>query len=406
MSDLHSMEIALETAIPGLNGALQAAIDQHRKTLAALSLVGMRVEFQPQKEVPSPRLVGIELNPGPGPGLARDLASAIGGVLGNAVARTRKAKTTRKPAPRATRKRPNVSNRTRANNGGVNGSLVSDQLSSLTTAPVSGRINTISRTQTASFPVPYKGAILQITTSSSGAPYFVTVGSAAVTSGATNVGLSPYLLTTTDVRFPAAFPSQIVSLAKSFAMYRIKPGTAKLSYRAASSTSLPGQLAISAYPADYPILNPAVDYLDVSSSECAITTSPWAACMYFDPKALNSVLCSDVAGGWKYCDYDGTVTQPEIRQDTFLNFMVNALGMPLVNEVVGTLFLECVLEFKHIQNTALLTAARVEKQRLLQASASSTSSSSSVPSLPSVVPPATPAAVTTQEAPAGWFRIP
>lgn len=66
-------DIALESALPGLNGALQNAIDQHRIALAALNLTSVALTFNPTLPLPklkpvvppAARLVGIETNPGP-----------------------------------------------------------------------------------------------------------------------------------------------------------------------------------------------------------------------------------------------------------------------------------------------------------------------------------------------------
>ena len=119
----HILDVALESALPGLNGALQNAIDQHRLALAALNLNSISIHYNPklpfprtaQVVPPAPRLVGIETNPGPRgirrSGIVRDalvagIASA-GTALGVAAAggarRRTRVKKTNRPKKRAGR---------------------------------------------------------------------------------------------------------------------------------------------------------------------------------------------------------------------------------------------------------------------------------------------------------------
>lgn len=219
--------------------------------------------------------------------------------------------------------------------------------------------------KTSNFSVPFSTAILQIQTfTDSSVPAFTPVGTASasgVITGSLAVGLSPYTLTGGSTTLPNCFPVQINRLAASFANYRIRPGTLRLSYRTCVATTAAGTLVLGAYPADQP-LNTGSTYQTISGLECATIFAPWSPLVTLNNASLKDVGLYEVNEGWRYCDFDGTVTQPEIRQSCFLNLATTGIGLT-GSTVYGIIFLEGVFEFRHLQDdTSLVSIMAKEKE--------------------------------------------
>jgi hypothetical protein len=203
---------------------------------------------------------------------------------------------------------------------------------------------TVSRgLSTPRFSVPFAAPILQVSVGSGGA-VLQAIGTVPTGLGGAIVAVSPYQAAST-MYYPACFPPTVQRLCQSFQRYRIRPGTAKLSYRTTVSTNLNGSIAIAVTPPEFPGAG-AATYQSTATSECSIITPVWAEKEYFSSRALGSVL-SDPE--WKFTDFDNTVSQPEVRQDMMFNVQVATLGAP-TSTVLGLLFFEGTLEFMHLQD--------------------------------------------------------
>jgi hypothetical protein len=233
--------------------------------------------------------------------------------------------------------------------------------SSTATAPLSSaRVTRGARTKS-TFQIPFSAAILQVSTNGVGVPLLAYI-SAATGTGQAEVGISPDVITSTaSLYYPICFPPQISRITQSFSRYQIKPGTAKLSYRGAVPTTVGGSLAFEVNPSDsvFSASNPT--YATVATGECTITTPLWAPEVYFEKRGLESVLHTDNL--WKYCDFDGSIEQSQIRQGTMFSMSVAGLGLP-INTVCGVIFLQGVLEFKDLMDNITEAAARPPKIKL------------------------------------------
>jgi hypothetical protein len=336
---------------------------------------------------PAPRLVCVETNPGPNPSGVAKLLGAIGNSMGAAVAKTKKkkalAKTKKKKSTRSS----------------ANGSMLGASASSMAmSVPTSSQMQTSVRYKTGSFQVPFSSAIAQVFTTSNSAAYVSTVGLPVTTSLGNQIATISPFVTTSTAYAPIAFPNQIARLATSFSQYRMKPGTASLSYRTVVGSSTAGSVAISALPADLATQGSTIPFNTVAGAECSITTPVWAAETMFNNRSLESVMVRDQNSGWHYCDFDGTISQPEARQDSLCLIAVAGLGLP-ASTVCGLLYLEGVLEFKHLQDnytevnvsTAVVPTAAVEEEKWVVANDAARPSH----------PPSTLQVNTT--APSGWF---
>jgi len=225
-----------------------------------------------------------------------------------------------------------------------------DSSDTIMTAPAAARIGTRSKVTSKPFDVPFSSAIVQIATNAGGVTAFTTTGVPATTTGNPVVSISPGtgLLSTV---FPVSFAPQILRLGQSFSQYRIKPGSARLSYRGIIGTGASGSLAIAVLPAENPlaIFSTNLPYNTVANHDCAITTPVWAACMEFPPDRLRSVLHTKNDDGWKYLDQDTSGSSASDRQDFCMTLSVSGIGTPLTS-VFGVLFLEGIFQFQHVQD--------------------------------------------------------
>jgi len=310
---------------------------------------------------PSPRLVGIEPNPGPGPsrsikkavrGDIKSMISQVGYDLGSAIARTKKKKKTTKK---------------KASSG-----LVME--SKFLSAPVSSSVALrASGSRTNIFSVPLSTVLCQVYSDVAGAIRFSSVGMVPVNSnGNPIVGISPFQSVFSAI-YPISFGPQINRLSQSFSRYRIRPGSCKLSYRSSVTTATNGNLAIALLPSDFPLSASAPTYLAAVSSECAISCPVWAAQVDFPAKNVESVLNGGNGGLWKYCDFDGTVTQPQTRQDLMCMLTANGVSTG-VSTIYGVIYADLVLEFQHLQDNLTVVGT----------SHKSEASSSSATSLPPI----------------------
>lgn len=256
-------------------------------------------------------------------GLA-DLGRAMASTIGQA-----KKKKKKKPSPPPSRS-----------------AMVTSGKSAVLAAPQSYGTVVKSRNRTPVFSIPFSTVLVQLQTGLTGAVQFAAVGS--TTTGpvlTTPIGVS--LTATPGLAFPVCFPPQVTRLGQSFSRYRLKPGSARLSYRGSVSSSAPGSLAIAVLPSEDPIASATPSYQIVAGSECAVITPVWAPCVEFPIRNLESVI--NTGPEWKYCDFDGNVSQPEIRQDVLFNLTCSSLGMAQ-NNIFGFMFLEGILEFQHLQD--------------------------------------------------------
>jgi len=246
--------------------------------------------------------------------------------------------------------------------GGSTPSAMSERLkSSRVSAPAISGVVSKSSFRLPSFSIPFSCALVQVSTgASTGTVTFQACGTGAGT-GAINVGISPYQAASTAF-FPVCFPPEIIRVAQSFSRYRLKPGGTKLSYRGAVPTNTQGSLAIEVLPAEYPT-NTQPTFQGASAGECSMITPPWASNVPFAPQGLER--CITTGPEWKYCDFDGSVGQPECRQDLLLLLSGAHLGCP-VSTILGYLFMEGTLEFKHLQDTVTVVNARKKALELAQ----------------------------------------
>jgi hypothetical protein len=288
--------------------------------------------------VPAPRLVGVELNPGPDPNSpVKGLVAAVTKLL--TPPQSRKAKTKKK--------KTNV----KKNRGGSTMALTRN--SSLQYAPVASAQSTSSLATTNSFAVPFSTTLVQVVSQASLCRLLAVEASPTSVDARAVISISPYQ-TTSVAGIPQSFAAPVNRLAYTFAQYRIRPGSMRITYMPAVSTGTNGQIAIAALPAEEPSVV-AQYFNDVANSECAITVPTWGTAA-LDSGRLRSILCTNNDDGWKYCDFDGTVTGPEFRQSVMLNLAVSGIGLPAgAGTTLGTLFATGVLEFRHIQNTATVT---------------------------------------------------
>lgn len=266
------------------------------------------------------------------------MVASAGAALGAAMARSAKTKKKTARNPPSKRKKRNVS------------SLKLGLSSRVANAPINRGVVSHSMT-TPVFSVPFACAILQVSTLGSGSVYPVLQPIGAVPgSGDIAVGVS--LTYGSSLAFPTCFPSNITNLGNSFSQYRIRPGTGRLSYRTCVGTTTTGSLSLAVIPSEQPLNSGSQTFQVVSASECALVAPIWAADVSLNPRALNSVLTSGQTNGWKYCDLDGTISQPESRQDTLCTMLVAGLGLSTTATVYGYIFLEGVMEFQHLQNNS------------------------------------------------------
>jgi hypothetical protein len=223
-------------------------------------------------------------------------------------------------------------------------------------APVNQGTVTRSILKTPTFEVPFCQAILAVSTNASSVATLNLIGSAAG-SGAAVVSLSPFVSAAGSASYPWCFSPAINRLAQSFVRYRVKPGTAKLMYRTIVPTSTAGSLAFEAAPPEYGV-GSVPSYQQTSSGECTISTPVWGNDIEFGRKPLADVLYTGPE--WGYCDFDGTVSQPEVRQDAFMNLAVAGIGLaPSIT--FGTLFMEGTFEFKHLNDELSMVAVKLRK---------------------------------------------
>jgi len=242
-------------------------------------------------------------------------------------------------------------------------------------APINSGMISRSFAKISVFTVPFSAALLRVTTTAGQVPQ---LGDLAGVTQQAQVGLSPFITTATaSAAFPCCFPPEIQRLSTCFSRYRIKPGSATLSYRGAVATTTYGTLALEVIPSDYATSsNPS--YQSVSSGECSLITPPWVPSVEFNRQRLGSVITTDAS--WKYCDMNGTVSQPEQRQDLAFNIAAVGFNLP-ASSVIGYLFMDVVLEFQHLQDEPSLVQA---KQPLPTVSSSELPSASVATTSPSV----------------------
>jgi hypothetical protein len=300
------------------------------------------IEHPLEVSPPAPRLVGIELNPGPKgrPRIAGRSStsissglSALGSLLGSTLA-----------------KKGKKAVKSIAKSHGSRANFMPNVKTVMQTATIARQAAYRSIKETEIFSVPFHSAILQVATNSAGTVVLQQVGLAATGTASVIVSVSPFVTSNVAVA-PICFPPQMNRLAQSFSRFRVRPGSGNLSFRTAVPTSTAGSLAIAALPSEYP-LTASPSYQTIAGCESAIVCPAWTADMSFDKKTLSSVTTTGPE--WKYCDYDGVITQPEFRQDSIFNMAVQGLALP-ASTVFGLIFYSGVLEFQHLQDNLTLT---------------------------------------------------
>lgn len=288
----------------------------------------------PCAAAPAARLVGIELNPGPPKraGKSSQIASglaSLGAALGMGG----------RKVPKSIRKRPKQKTKL----------VVGLSRAASISAPATSSVQHTTGQRTGVFSVPVECAILQVITNASSFTALQEVGLGTENAfQAATVAVSPYPAGS-GATYPSCFPHTVNTLSRSFAMYRIRPGSARMYYSAVVPTTKSGNIALMVLPPDEPKVTP-FSYRVASAGECSLICPAWSGKAEFDRAALNAVI----GPGWRYCDLDGVVSQAQVRQSGLFNMAVSSLGTD-VSTVYGTLFFSAIFEFQHLQdNDALI----------------------------------------------------
>lgn len=199
--------------------------------------------------------------------------------------------------------------------------------------------------------VPFSSPILQVSCTTGTSTMGLVVPGSIATVGSPIVGISGAVGSVSN--YPQCLPNTIIRLIQSFARYRIKPGSARLTYSTIVNSGVSGTIAFSVLPADA-VSGTTPTFQTAGSAECSMTVPVWTPSYSIDKARLQSVIGTE----WKYCDFDGTVTQSEIRQDTLFRVASAGLGLTAAT-TYGVLTLSAVFQFSHLVDNLVATGASI-----------------------------------------------
>jgi len=273
------------------------------------------------KHVPQPRLVCVELNPGPTP--MQELVAGVGAALGQAVAKTQKKKVTVKKAKaevramsKTVRKKANKSVKS-AYSGQL---LIADRLSGLTSvrAPIGNGYSFQSRTgkRNTIVTIPFN-TVSNASFSSLSTSTYTTGFAVSNTLILAAYDLNPYNNANGGF-MNSAFGQGMANLTKCFSKWRIKK--LQVTYIPCCATTTPGSLAVGATGENFTTVNPT--FQEVTDCEKMFVTPFWQAASI----DITSVAAND-PNQWLYTYVNGS-TVAEQRQNYCCTLLLAAFGFP------------------------------------------------------------------------------
>jgi len=281
--------------------------------------------------VPSPLLVGIELNPGPPKGMVRDLVqsaiSSAGAALGAAVGKTKRSRTRKKKNKGTTPGRQNNS----ASSYGVSAPIATGTVSrNRTLGPLKNKV----------FTLPFNSSNIAVNTiSSSQLVNFASSG--FVSSGVGFMDLHPIGSDSTNQA--GMFGAPISSIAKAFEQWRLTKLC--IYYEPIVPSTTPGGLLLS-YTRD-PYEVGTLNYFTISSPNDNATAPVWTGF---------KIEVTQLDTSWKYCfnsaattAADQRLTFPGTMLGTFIGATLPSAGEANTN---GFLRMEGVVEFTGLSDSS------------------------------------------------------
>jgi hypothetical protein len=292
---------------------------------------------------PSPRLVGIELNPGPQPfgghkairiakgnkmigGLANDIANVLGAGRGILPPKMKVGGAKKKKKVRG-----NLANRI-ANGMGSSTTIVS--------APVA--VGSVTRS------IRHKPVIIDsrniACTLGTNAVSVLSLTNAvgALSSGVLtfNIDITGFSTASNDFQW---LPSQIRTMAYTFGRYRFRKLVAH--YNPIDPTSAGRSVAFASAADTVSSVSSAANFSQVLSFENSVSTPSWNPC------SLDLLGRSGLRKDWLFVDNTKTVVESELRQEAAGVFLCSVLGAsPPFSTTIGYFTFDWVIEFDGITN--------------------------------------------------------
>jgi len=312
---------------------------------------------------PAPRLVGIELNPGPGAPLKTAFAD-LGGVLAQLASSNAKKK--KSPTPVQKKKKKQQSNQSKLRSG-------------LNMSGVSSLSSGYSRVVRPAFPYDHsatfklKSAIIAVyTQGTSGSVINMRLVGSSLAGGQT-LDLNPYRNNVTGQA--AMFGTAFQRVANSFDRFRLN--SLSVTYNPAVGSNTTGTLAMG-YSADP--FTAAVSYAITSSTQDSLSFAPWEPI---------STQISQLNKNLLFINDNGNLTEANQRLCYAGSILMSGAGLPTTDSILlGTLTFEGTITFVGLSTS---NSGPLTFDSLPPSSSSSSSSSSAAPvSAPLCVAESTP----------------
>jgi hypothetical protein len=317
---------------------------------------------------PAPRLVGIELNPGPrGPSrIASDIAS-IGNMIGAAVAATKK----KNRPPAATKKKKAAKS---AAGTYVGTSLHPQNLTvRQVAAPTTRGVQLVSGVRHSPFTVQARCLGPSLHATAAGTPVWITRSGTITAVNAFNI--DPLGSGVTSVDFDG-FDAALFAIGSVFLRYRFRKLVAE--YVPTVNTGQSQSVVLAANPEATGTPGQTFSLLGVSSFGLSATTPSWCPVNLDLMKGPNAIR-----GDWLYCNNSATTHAAE-RQETPGLMAFNYLGATVATTAVtfGTIYWNYDIEFQAVGSESIIGGSTP-----LKPTAAAASSSSAPPPQHATTPP-------------------
>lgn len=334
------------------------------------STVGSVTRIEDMSSVPAPRLVGIELNPGPkstfiSPAAIAMIASSIASVASPILKR---AKTkTKAPTPKKkVVKKPILD--------------TSHKSRTLVSAPAS--IGYQIRGSMSHSPFTVRGHSLGGSLVTNASNVFQLNNASGAASSCDNFDLDLLGGGSTQNNFKA-FPLTVTNVCASFTQYRWKKLI--LNWVPTASTNVGISVAFGVTPETSTTAGTSlIGFGDIALRQVATTTPVWS------PVSLNLLAPGGLRSDWLFLDSQITNVQSQLRQECAGSIAISGGGASVLNTTYGYFYLEFEVELQGLALETQLTrrfAPKIDPQDYIQidrdyrTTQASSSSSSSTPSV-------------------------
>lgn len=305
--------------------------------------------------VPQPRLVGIELNPGPTP-TSRAIsaaASAIGAAVAKTVKKKKNIATTKKK-----KKGSSSSSSSRRSQGSAQG-VVNNIMRQFETREAPASWGFMTRPNANHSPFVVAGTGIACTVTSNASSNIIVTNSLGVNCAANSniFNVDPTGGGTLNYNM-ALFPVDIINVTKNFLRYRFRKLVMRWFNTCTSST--PGSIYACVYP-EVVSFTTNVGFSSIAQSQVSIGSSVWNQ-FEFDLLAKGGLRKE-----WLYVDQAATNSEPQSRQESPGSFAMDITGYgPSIT--YGSFYLEFEIEYDGLARQDLLDFYKQNPQHAPSAS--------------------------------------